>query len=162
MQSVRRWRRLIPREFFITSGRGISKISKLNAYDVALMEAGIAQCNIFTVSSIIPPKCKERRWKKLQAGSIAPAVLAKICGDGGETIGAGLAWAWEKNHMYGLVAEVSGHMDRKALTEMLMSRIREMADSRGIEIGPISHRLEVLKVPANSYGCVLVAMVFML
>ena len=162
MASIRRWRRLIPREFFVTSGRGVSKVSKLNAYDAALISAGIAQCNLFFVSSVIPPKCKERRWKKLQAGTIAPTIMAKACGDSGETIGAGLIWAWEKNHLYGIVAEVAGHMDRKALREALNRRIEEMADARKIELGEIDHRIEVLKVPAGSYGCVLVALVFML
>lgn len=153
---------LIPREFFLTSGRGTSPISPMNAFDRALMEAGIAHCNLMPVTSIIPPGCRERRWKKLDVGAITPVIMAKAIGTSGETIGAGLAWAWEKEGRIGLVAEVYGHYDRKALVTCLEDRIREMAEARGIEIAGINRRFEVMKVPKGVFGCVLVALVFVL
>jgi len=153
---------IVPREFFLTSGRGVSTVSPMNAFDRALMEAGIAQCNLLPVSSIIPPGCRERRWKKLDPGTITPVILAKAEGSSGETIGAGLAWAWEKEGRLGLVAEVYGHYDRKALTMCLEARVKEMAEARGVEIGEINMRFEVMKVPQGAFGCVLVALVFVL
>ena len=134
----------------------------MNAFDKALLEAGIAQCNLMLVSSVIPPNCKERRWKRIGPGTITPAIMAKAVGGPGETIGAGLAWAWEKEGRFGLVAEASGHYDRKALTMALESRIKEMGAVRGVELGEPSYRFEVMKVPQGVYGCVLVALVFML
>ena len=153
---------LIPREFFLTSGRGTSPTSPMNAFDRALMEAGIAQCNLVPVTSIIPPRCRERRWKKLDIGTITPVIMAKAVGGPGETIGAGLAWAWEKEGRIGLVAEVYGHYDRKALLTALDARLKEMAEARNIEIGEINRRFEVMKVPQGVYGCVLAALVFIL
>mgnify|MGYP003881225047 CR=1 FL=1 len=150
----------IPREFFLTSGRGLSTVSPMNAFDKALIEAGIAQCNLFLVTSIIPPKCRERRWKKIDAGAIVPVIMAKAIGGPGETIGAGLAWAWEKGGQMGLVAEVYGHYDRKALITALDARVKEMAEARNFEIVDINRRFEVMKVPPGNYGCVVVAMVF--
>ncbi len=151
---------MIPKEFFITSGKAISTVSELNAFDLALKKAGIAQCNIVPVSSILPPNCKERKWKKIPAGTITFAVVARMDGGEGTTIGAGIAWAWEKNKEYGLVAEAHGYMDLKALKETLVWKIKEMADIRGIEIGTVKHRIEVLRVPMDHYGCVLAALVF--
>ena len=153
---------MVPREFFLTSGRGTSPTSPMNAFDKALMEAGIAQCNLLPVSSIIPPKCRERRWKRLSPGTITPVIMAKAIGHSGETIGAGLAWAWDKEGRMGLVAEVYGHYDRKALLTALDARLKEMAEARNIEMGEVNHRFEVMKVPQGVYGCVLAALVFIL
>lgn len=153
-------REMIPKEFFVTSGKAISPISQLNAFDRALKNARIEQCNLVPVSSILPPTCKERKWKKIPAGSITHTVIARMDGEGETTIAAGIAWTWEKNIKYGLVAETQGHMDVKAMKETLEWKIREMAKTREIEIDRISYRTEVLKVPAKNYGSVIVALVY--
>ncbi len=151
---------LIPKEFFVTSGKAVSPVSELNAFDVALKKAGIAQCNIVPVSSILPPNCKRRKWKKIPPGTITFAVIARMDGSEGTIIGSGIAWAWEKNRKYGLVAEAHGYMDRKAIRETLEWKIKEMAKIRNIEIDHIEYRIEVLRVPADNYGCVLAALVY--
>ncbi|UCE96017.1 MAG: pyruvoyl-dependent arginine decarboxylase [Candidatus Bathyarchaeota archaeon] len=151
---------MIPREFFVTSAKAISSVSELNAFDLALKNAGIAQCNLVTVSSVLPQKCKERKWRKLPPGSITHAVIARMDGGEGTIIGAGLAWAWEKDKEYGIVAEAHGNMDHKALNEALAWKIKEMADIRGIEIGEIDFRIEVLGVPIGNYGCVIATLVY--
>ena len=121
---------MIPKEFFITSGKGTSPVSELNAFDLALKKAGIAQCNLVPVSSILPRGCKEKKRKEIVAGAITYAVIARMDGDEGTTIGAGIAWAWEKDRKYGLVAEAHGYMDLKALRETLEWKIKEMAKIR--------------------------------
>ncbi|RLI07117.1 pyruvoyl-dependent arginine decarboxylase [Candidatus Bathyarchaeota archaeon] len=153
---------LMPREFFLTSGKGVSTVSTMNAFDRALVEAGIAQCNLLPVSSIIPAGCRMRRWRKLRPGAIIPVIMAMATGSPGETIGAGLAWAWEREGNFGLVAEAHGHYDRRFLTACLEARLREMAEARGVELGDINTRFEVMKVPQGKFGCVLVALVFLL
>jgi len=137
---------MIPKEFFITSGKATSPVSELNAFDLALKKAGIAQCNLVPVSSILPRGCKERKRKKIVAGAI----------------GAGIAWAWEKSRKYGLVAEARGYMDLKTLRETLEWKIKEMAKIREIEIDKISYRTEVLRVPMANYGCVIATLVYTL
>jgi len=151
---------MIPKEFFVTSGKATSPVSELNAFDLALKNAGIAQCNLVSVSSILPLGCKERKWKKITAGAITHAVLARMDGDEGTTIGAGIAWAWEENKKYGLVAEAHGYMDLKALRETLEWKIKEMAKIREIEIDKVNYRMEVLRVPMDNYGCVIASLVY--
>ncbi|MDH4221365.1 MAG: pyruvoyl-dependent arginine decarboxylase [Candidatus Bathyarchaeota archaeon] len=153
---------MIPKEFFITSGKATSPVSELNAFDLALKKAGIAQCNLVPVSSILPPGCKERKWRKIAAGAITHAVIARMDGDEGTTIGAGIAWAWENDRKFGLVAEAHGYMDLKALRETLEWKIKEMAKIREIEIDKISYRTEVLRVPMDNYGCVIATLVYTL
>ncbi len=151
---------MIPKEFFITSGKAISPVSELNAFDLALKKAGIGQCNLVPVSSILPPKCENRKWRKIPAGSITHAVIARMDGGEGTTIGAGIAWAWESERKYGMVAEAHGYMDARALKETLQWKIKEMAKIRGIEIDTISYRMEVLRVPMDNYGCVISTLVY--
>ncbi len=81
-------------------------------------------------------------------------------GDEGTTIGAGIAWAWETDRKYGVVAEAHGYMDHKALKETLEWKIKEMAEIRGIEIKGIKLRIEVLRVPMDNYGCVIATLVY--
>ncbi|MDH5783929.1 MAG: pyruvoyl-dependent arginine decarboxylase [Candidatus Bathyarchaeota archaeon] len=151
---------MIPKEFFITSGKAISPVSELNAFDLALKKAGIGQCNLVPVSSILPPKCRNRKWRKIPAGSITHAVIARMDGGEGTTIGAGIAWAWESERKYGLVAEAHGYMDARALKETLQWKIKEMAKIRGIQIDKINYRIEALRVPMDNYGCVISALVY--
>jgi len=151
---------MIPKEFFITSGKAVSPVSELNAFDLALKKAGIAQCNLVCVSSILPKDCTEITQQNIEAGSITYSVLARMDGDEGTTIGAGIAWVWAKSKKYGLVAEAHGYMDKKALEETLEWKIKEMAKIRGIKIGPIKMRIEVLRVPMDNYGCVISALVY--
>ena len=151
---------MIPKEFFITSGKAVSPVSELNAFDLALKKAGIAQCNLVSVSSILPKDCVEIKKHNIPAGSITYSVLARMDGDEGTNIGAGIAWAWAKSKKYGLVAEAHGYMDRKALQETLEWKIKEMAKIRGIQIANVQTRIEVLRVPMDNYGCVISALVY--
>jgi len=54
---------MIPKEFFVTSAKATSPVSELNAFDLALKNAGIAQCNIVPVSSILPENMV--LWRRL-------------------------------------------------------------------------------------------------
>jgi len=151
---------MIPKEFFITSGKAVSPVSELNAFDLALKKAGIAQCNLVSVSSILPKDCVEIKKHNIPAGCITYSVLARMDGDEGTNIGAGIAWAWAKSKKYGLVAEAHGYMDRKALQGTLEWKIKEMAKIRGIQIDNVQTRIEVLRVPMDNYGCVISALVY--
>jgi len=151
---------MIPKEFFITSGKAVSPVSELNAFDLALKKAGIAQCNLVCVSSILPKGCNEVDKHNIDAGAVTFAVLARMDGDEGTTIGAGIAWAWARSKRYGLVAEAHGYMDKKAVEETLEWKIKEMAKIRSIKIGPIQKRMEVQRVPTDNYGCVISALVY--
>jgi len=151
---------MIPKEFFITSGKAVSPVSELNAFDLALKKAGIAQCNLVCVSSILPKGCNEVEKHNIDAGAVTFAVLARMDGDEGTTIGAGIAWTWARSKKYGLVAEAHGYMDKKAVEETLEWKIKEMAKIRSIKIGPIQKRMEVQRVPTDNYGCVISALVY--
>lgn len=152
---------MIPEAFFVTSGKAFSPISELNAFDLALKRAGIAQCNLVSVSSILPPGCVEKKRVEIPMGSITYSVIARMDGNEGTRIGAGIAWCREKNGKGGIVAEAHGYMDRESLKEIAEWKIREMAKIREIEVNRINFRIETIRVPMDNYGCVLAALVFL-
>ena len=65
--------RMVPKRLFFTKGVGVHK-EKLASFELALRNAGLAQCNLVLVSSIYPPGCKriskEEGVKLLRAGEI--------------------------------------------------------------------------------------------
>jgi arginine decarboxylase len=151
---------MIPRTFFVTSGQAFSPISELNALDKALKNAGIAQCNLVPVTSIIPEKCLQTEKKNVPVGAVTHAVIARMNGVEGQKIGAAIAWAFEKNNKFGIVAEAHGFMNQEALLESAEWKMKEMAKIRETDIGEINFEFQVLKVPTDNYGCVIAALVF--
>ncbi|MDV3277787.1 MAG: arginine decarboxylase, pyruvoyl-dependent [Nitrososphaerales archaeon] len=71
---------MIPRSFFLTKGVGKHK-ENLSSFEIALRDARISGFNLVTVSSIIPPGCKqvprEQGIELLKPGEIVFLVLAR-------------------------------------------------------------------------------------
>ena len=151
---------MIPTSFFVTSGKAISPVSELNAFDLALKKASIAQCNLVNVSSIIPQNCKEVKSKKLPSGQITFCVLARMDGTEGTTISAGIGWT-PNSKGYGLVAEHHGHMDSNRTKEILEWKMKEMSKIRNLNVSDIRFRVETLRVPMDNYGCTISAFVYL-
>jgi arginine decarboxylase len=152
---------MIPREFFVTSGKAFTSTSKLNAFDQALESAGLAQCNLVQVTSILPPGCSQIEQIEIPIGAITYAVISRMDGSEEQSIGAAIAWSWEKCGKYGIVAETHGYMDDDALLKDVEWKIREMARARKIELDSINYKFRTLKVPKGNYGCVVVILVYM-
>ncbi len=151
---------MIPRKFFVTSGKAFSPISELNALDQALKDAGIAQCNLVSVTSILPKGCIQIENTEIPVGAITHAVIARMDGVEGQNIGAAITWAFEKNNECGIVAETHGYMEKESLLEIAEWKILEMTKIREIEIGEINYEYQTMKVPMDNYGCVIASLVF--
>jgi arginine decarboxylase len=71
---------IMPKRAFLTKGVGRHK-ERLTAFERALRDAGIAQFNLVTVSSIFPPNCKlvskNDGLKLLHAGQILHVVMSR-------------------------------------------------------------------------------------
>lgn len=154
----------LPKYFFITSGKAVSAESSLNAFDEALMNAKIDQCNIVSVSSIIPPDAIQIDPVLITSGTITFAVLVRMDGSDGETIGAGVAWAWGRTTTglrYGIVAEDHGHKDNLAIDRELKDRLQRMSKARRLQLEEIHTRIEHIDtIPNSKFGCVISAFVY--
>lgn len=71
---------LVPKKMFLTRGIGYHKY-KLKSFEDALREAGVAQQNLVSVSSILPPRCRiisrADGLKSLTPGAICFCVMAR-------------------------------------------------------------------------------------
>jgi arginine decarboxylase len=152
-------------KFFVVSGVGVSRTSRLNAFDKALMAAGIAQCNIVPVSSILSKKAKQISPVEIEAGSITFAVLANAEGDAGETVTAGLGWALCTNQdgedTYGIVIEEHGNGTEKEAKEILKLKLKEATESRKMKIKKQDLKTATLrKIPDEHHGSAVVALIY--
>jgi arginine decarboxylase len=70
----------VPKMVFFTKGRGIHK-DYLTSFELALRDAEIADINLVSVSSILPPRCKivsrQEGRKHLQPGQIVFTIMAR-------------------------------------------------------------------------------------
>ncbi len=71
---------MVPSHLFLTRGVGVHR-EKLAAFEQALRSAGVAYCNLVSVSSILPPGCKiiprKRGESLLKPGEITHCVMAR-------------------------------------------------------------------------------------
>ncbi len=151
---------LVPSEFFITSSSATSEVSGLNAFDRALLKAGIGEQNMVAVSSVIPMGAKEIPRRELPMGAVTHCVLAQMRGTEGEMIAAGIAYAYRKDGKGGYVAEGHIHGSKESLKAELRWKMEEMGRIRDTELDEIHYVIEELQIPIDNYGCCLASLVF--
>jgi arginine decarboxylase len=124
---------MIPKYFFLTKGVGKHK-ENLASFELALRDASIQQCNLVTVSSIIPPGCKlipkDKGVQMLHSGEITYVVLARNATNEPHRLIAasiGIAIPSEENqygylsehHSYGETEEIAGDYSEDLAASML-------------------------------------------
>lgn len=153
------------KKFFVVSGVGLSKTSKLNAFDNALMDAGISQCNLVKVSSILPKKAEQIESISIEPGTITFAVLARKDGKSKETISAGLGWVFCTNSKnkdtYGIVIEEDGLKTENEIKKKIKLKIKEMTKNRKMKIKKQNMKIaDIKRIPEGHYGSAIVALVY--
>lgn len=143
----------VPKRFFLTSGSGEASNS-LNAFDAALLQAGIGDTNLVKMSSILPPGAEEVTPYTFAKGALIAVAFGELtCDRPGTRISAAVAVGIpEDPAMAGLIMECS-HEGTPALCERnAREMVREgMEQIRGIkvrEIKSITASLTVRRVGA--------------
>ena len=151
---------LIPSKFFVTSGKSSSPVSSLNAFDRALIEAGIGEQNLVAVSSVLPIGATRIEQCKMPMGAVTHCVLSQMRGREDEIISAGIAYVFRKDGRGGYVAEGHLHGSGSDLEKELMKKMMDMSKIRDVEFGDIEYRIEEMRVPHGCHGCCISAVVF--
>lgn len=151
----------IPTKFFVTSGKASSKVSDLNAFDRALLNARIGEQNLVSMSSVLPVGIEEVETRDLPRGAITHCILAQQRGDEGEMLSAGIAYSFRKDGEGGYVSEGHIHGTRAALKEILEWKINEMARLRKVELKRVKFKIEELSVPMDHYGACVAALIYL-
>lgn len=108
--------------------------TKLNAFDNALMNAGIGDVNLIKVSSMLSAKTVVQKLPKLKAGTMVNCVLSEITSDNpGDEITAVVAVAIGDE--LGCVVETTGiDKNLKDLEDKAEFMVRYMMEKRNVEI----------------------------
>jgi arginine decarboxylase len=147
-----------PTQYFLVSGAS-EGYTPLNAFDGALLQAGIGNTNIVKMSSIVPPHCKAVSPIPLPPGSLVPAAYACIASNvPGETISAAVAVALpEDENKNGLIMEYSAKGERLKIEEIVRNMAMEGMKLRGWEIKDLKSIAIEYKI--KKIGAVLAAVI---
>ena len=134
---------LVPTKVFLTKGVGRHKY-RLKSFEEALRDAGVAQQNLVTVSSILPPGCKvisrENGLKGLIPGQICYCVLARADTDEhGRLAASAVGIAVPKDSAkWGYLSEVHGYgMNQQEAADMAEDLAAGMLGTTlGLEVDP--------------------------
>lgn len=151
----------VPSKFFVTSGSAVNKVSDLNAFDQALIQAGIGEQNLVPVSSVLPTGIEQVPQREIPRGAITHCVLAQERGTEGETISAGIAYGFRDDGEGGYVAEGHGHMNKSAMKEILEWKMNEIAKHRDVGLDDVKFVVEDQNIPMDHYGTCIAALVFL-
>ena len=124
-----------PTQYFLVSGAS-EGYTPLNAFDGALLQAGIGNTNIVKMSSIVPPHCQRISPIAFPPGVLVPAAYAALTSDvPGEIISAGVAVALpEDENQNGLIMEYSAKGTRHKIEEIVRNMAAEGMKLRGWKI----------------------------
>lgn len=136
---------MVPTHMFLTRGVGVHR-EKLASFEQALRSAGVAYCNLVSVSSILPPECKILPRKRgevlLKPGEITHCVMARCeTSERSRLVSASIGIAiptdrrtygyLSEHHAYGETDEESGEYAEDLAAQML-------ATTLGIQFNPDS------------------------
>ncbi len=149
----------IPKTYFLVSGSSEGH-TPLNAFDGALLNAGIGNTNLVKISSIIPPHSTEIQPITFPQGAIVPTAYASISSETpGEIISAAVAVALPRDDdQPGLIMEYSGRGNREVIELTAKNMAFEgmkMRQQETKEIKSISTEYKVKKIGAAFAAVVL-------
>jgi len=134
---------LVPKRMFLTKGVGRSKY-KLKSFEEALRSAGVAQQNLVTVSSILPPGCRiiprDKGLSELSPGQITFCVMAREdTNENGRLTATSVGVAIPRDpKKWGYLSEVHGHgMIRQEAEDLAEDLAADMLGTTlGLEVDP--------------------------
>jgi arginine decarboxylase len=144
-----------PTKFALVSGTS-EGASKLNAFDHALLDAGVGNCNLLKVSSILPPGAKLVEDLHIPPGSLLPIAYGSLSSDTpGELIAAAVAVGIGDPDNYGVIMEYSGRTSKDEAEKQIKRMVEEAFAKRGLPLSQIMVRAVEHKV--EDTGCAFAA-----
>jgi len=123
----------VPKSITVVAGTGEGK-TELNAFDHALLDAGIANLNFLRVTSILPKDTKVVPMRPIVEGTLWPAVYARISSHvPGETIAAAVGVGIGADS-YGVIMEYSHKGTAQNADEIVRRMVVEAFEVRGLKL----------------------------
>lgn len=139
----------IPRKFTVMAGSAEGP-TRLNAFDNALLAAGIGNLNLLRVSSILPPGAKETPEFEVAPGSLMPTAYGTITSEEpGALIAAAVAVGISAADEYGVIMEFSGHCSSDEAGQAVERMARDALTQRGraverVIVRAVEHRVAAI------------------
>ena len=121
----------------------------LNAFDNALLAAGIGNINLVRISSILPPGIDLVPLPRIKPGAIVPTAYAAQTSEvPGEVIAAAVGWARpEDSEKNGVIMEFHDKATREEAERMIVQMLEEAFRVRGqrirdMRVFAVEHRVE--------------------
>lgn len=144
-----------PNLFALTAGAGEGG-TLLNAFDAALLDAGIGNLNLLRVSSILPPGAVYRGGLSIPPGSLLPVAYGTIASDTpGDRIAAAVAMGRSTPEEFGVIMECSGHCSREEIEERIRAMVAEGFAVRGLPLTEV--RVAAIEWRVQKIGAVIAA-----
>lgn len=138
-----------PRKFTVMAGVAEGP-TRLNAFDNALLAAGIGNLNLLRVSSILPPGAEQVERLEVAPGSLMPTAYGTITSEEpGTIISAAVAVGIGRSDEYGVIMEFSGHCSQTEAARTVEEMARSAFQQRGHDIErvivrAVEHRVEAI------------------
>ena len=133
----------------------------LNAFDNALLAAGIGNVNLVKVSSIIPPDVAIVDLPKIKPGALVPTAYAAMTSEvPGQTVAAAVGWALPDDPAKpGVIMEFHDIATRAEAERAVRAMLEEAFRVRGepireLRVFPVEHTVQRV-------GCVIAAVVLL-
>jgi len=121
----------------------------LNAFDNALLAAGIGNINLVKVSSILPPEAVIVDLPRLRLGAVVPTAYAAMTSEvPGEVVAAAVGWARpEDPTKNGVIMEFHDKATREEAERAIVHMLEESFKARGwtirdMKVCAAEHRVE--------------------
>ena len=124
--------RFVPPRVFFTSGTGTHRLERV-AIQHAMQQAGVSQCNLVKVSSVLPPDTqiisRQQGLRLLTPGNVVFAVIAQAeTNEPSQRITPAVAWAKPKKPgVPGVIAEVEDNLTHGKNEETAADEVGEEA-----------------------------------
>jgi arginine decarboxylase len=127
-----------PDSYFLVAGFA-EGLTPLNAFDNALMKAGIGNTNLIRISSILPPACQEISPIILPYGALIPVAYAEeTCDQSGALISAAVACGVpEDSTLPGVIMEHHIYGDETRCRNDVVKKVEEAFRQRGYKLKDI-------------------------
>jgi len=109
-------------------------VTELNAFDGALLKAGIGNVNLVRVSSILPPGASFVEDLRIPPGSLVPVAYASItCEEKGALIAAAVGVGYTAD-TFGVIMEFSGHCSKEEAEATIKMMLEDAFQKRGMKM----------------------------
>jgi len=135
--------------------------SSLNAFDNALLVAGIGNINLIKVSSIVPPDVDIVELPKLKPGALVPAAYAAVTSDvPGQVLAAAVGYALPDDPAKpGVIMEYHDLADRQTAERTIREMLDEAFRVRGETIREV--KVVATEHTVERVGCAVAAIVLL-